>query len=423
MKRVMRMSVAGVLAVAGVASAQHASYLVADRTTNVIWRLTDLNDDGVITTPEEAVVFFGEGNAPGTLAPDNPTMMEWDSATGVVLMGDQARRCLYLLRDLNGDGDAMDIGESVVAADASNASGESFAFPTGGGIAEDGNSWLVVNAGNGFGDDRLYRCVDVDGDGRFQSAGEVIEVIAEPTFVGNGPYSPQEIVVRTGTGFGTAGFLRNSSANLHGVYAYTDTSGDGVIGAGEFVPYWTLGASGVTPLAGFAIAAGLGEREMYALQLATGGVDQLVRLVDVDGNGSCNDAGEATVVWSTGESGFTSIDVIVLADGDVLITDNSGGDIVRLHDADGNGLFDNATERTAFLVEGADLVVDARQLLRFSDWFCHADRDHSGAVDSDDIIAFFGAWDSGEVGGDYDGDGDNDSDDIVLFFVDWDTGC
>jgi len=53
---------------------------------------------------------------------------------------------------------------------------------------------------------------------------------------------------------------------------------------------------------------------------------------------------------------------------------------------------------------------------------CAADFDASGSPDSDDIIAFFADWDSGENCADVDGSGGVDSDDIVLFFGQWDAG-
>ncbi len=54
---------------------------------------------------------------------------------------------------------------------------------------------------------------------------------------------------------------------------------------------------------------------------------------------------------------------------------------------------------------------------------CPSDYDGDDDVDSDDIAAFFGDWDSGEDHADFDGDGDVDSDDIVAFFARWDSGC
>ncbi len=52
---------------------------------------------------------------------------------------------------------------------------------------------------------------------------------------------------------------------------------------------------------------------------------------------------------------------------------------------------------------------------------CPADWDNDGDADSDDVVAFFTAWDSGEA--DFDGDADTDSDDIIGFFSTWDAGC
>lgn len=54
---------------------------------------------------------------------------------------------------------------------------------------------------------------------------------------------------------------------------------------------------------------------------------------------------------------------------------------------------------------------------------CMADDDCDGDVDSDDIIVFFQAWDSGVHIADLDRDGDTDSDDILIFFDAFEAGC
>jgi hypothetical protein len=54
---------------------------------------------------------------------------------------------------------------------------------------------------------------------------------------------------------------------------------------------------------------------------------------------------------------------------------------------------------------------------------CVGDFDGDGGVDSDDVIAFFGAWDSGQSSADVDGSGGVDSDDVIAFFGAWDAGC
>jgi hypothetical protein len=54
---------------------------------------------------------------------------------------------------------------------------------------------------------------------------------------------------------------------------------------------------------------------------------------------------------------------------------------------------------------------------------CTSDIDVDGDSDSDDIIAFFGAFENGDLTADTDGDGDADSDDIIAYFASFETGC
>jgi len=58
------------------------------------------------------------------------------------------------------------------------------------------------------------------------------------------------------------------------------------------------------------------------------------------------------------------------------------------------------------------------------DFRCQGDIDGDGDVDSDDIIAYFAAWDAGnDAIADMDGDFDTDSDDLVIFFGSFEAGC
>ncbi len=54
---------------------------------------------------------------------------------------------------------------------------------------------------------------------------------------------------------------------------------------------------------------------------------------------------------------------------------------------------------------------------------CPADHNCDGAVDGDDLIAFFGQWDSGLAGADINHDNGVDGDDVITFFERWDSGC
>ena len=54
---------------------------------------------------------------------------------------------------------------------------------------------------------------------------------------------------------------------------------------------------------------------------------------------------------------------------------------------------------------------------------CIGDFDRDGDDDSDDVIAFFSAWDTGDAAADVDGSNGVDADDVIVFFGAWDSGC
>jgi len=183
-------------------------------------------------------------------------------------------------------------------------------------------------------------------------------------------------------------YLHNSSTNLHGVWRFEDLDHNGrADDAGEATAYLgSTNASGITVSAGFAQEPDrVHPHAMHFLQTATGAVDQLLRLTDLNDDHDAQDAGEAVLVWSTNEAGFTNIDVTCLYDGDVLITDNSAKRIIRLHDADNNGLFDNATERTTFLTAPGTGISDIRQMSILP---VAGDINRDGVRDAVDLAAF-----------------------------------
>jgi hypothetical protein len=235
---------------------------------------------------------------------------------------------------------------------------------------------------------------------------------------GNGSFSPQEIVL---TADGT-GFLRNSGT-LNGVYRFKDVDGSGRAddNTNEFYRWYT----GVN--AGFALEPdGARPGAMYYQQTATGGVDQVLRLQDLTADGDANDAQEATLVYSTAETGFGAIDYLCLPIGDLLITDNSGKRIIRLHDSTGDGLFTALGERSDFFQAAGTGVIDIRQVVLIpSPPTCGtSDFDGDGDAGTDaDIEAFFSCLAGNccpscfEGGADFNADGDSGTDaDIESFF-------
>ncbi|MCK6457268.1 MAG: dockerin type I domain-containing protein [Phycisphaerae bacterium] len=369
------------------ATQAQVQFLINDRTNDAIYRVIDLDGNGVIDEPGEVFLWFSAANSAGTIGPMNPTCLNV-GAGGLALMGDQLNRNVYFLGDRNYDGDAQDALDSIVAADVTNLSGVSFAFPTGAAVDSLGRAY-VVNAGNANGNDGIYRLVDLNADRDCQDAGEVTDYVTTGAFgPGNGPYSPQEIAFDADD----AGYLRNSSSGLHGVYRFADANMNGrADDAGEFSVFWdAANASGITPTAGTALELDAARpRAIYTLQLLTGGIDQLLRLTDANSDGDAQDAGEAVVVWETSEANFTAIDVVSLANGDVLVTDNSTKRVIRLHDADADNLFMSAGERSDFFANSLAIVGDVRQMsvlpVRLP---CSGDVNGDGIVGVSDIPPF-----------------------------------
>jgi len=413
------------LACALSASHAHAQLrvLLADRTAEKLWTLTDRNNDGTIDASEIAV-FYDASNLSGLQRPINPNMIGV-TRSGDVYMGDQdsSVRHWLLLRDRDHNGDALAEGEAIVAANATNAGGFSFAFPVGFAEGPDGRIFLV-NAGNGFGPDQIFACRDLNADGDFLDEGEITGLVTINGFGANGPLSPQELA------FGTDGamYLRNSTTNNHGIFRLRDNDSSGLIDAAdEYTLFWGAGnAPGITPSAGFAVEPDpTRARAFYVLQTATGSLDQLIRCQDLNTDNDALDDGESAIVFSTPEAGFTGIDVLALpaADGRVLLSENSGPRIISLRDIDGDGLFSSPGERSDFLPAGLG-VLAARAMVIL---YCPADFNQDLRTDPDDladfIACYFAPGSEPCDRADYDRSGTVDPDDLSDFIAAYFQPC
>jgi hypothetical protein len=404
--------------------------LVADRTAHKIWRLTDLNDNGVIES-NEVFVWFDGSNTAGTPNIANLGALALRSTDNLVIGGDITSHQYYEFQDLNHDGDALDAGESRIVMTAANASGATTNVPSGVAFMANGDL-LVDNSGSGTTTvfpDAIYRCHDTDANGDYQGAGEVTPWVADgPGGFGPGnsaAWVPQDMLIDA-TG---VGYLRNAGGVVPGVYKFRDVNNSGrADDVGELTAWFTAAnLSGVTVSAGFPLEPDTANPgSLYYLQVATGAIDQVYRLTDLDGNGDANGVGEAVLVYSTGEANFGSNDLLLLPGGDLLVSDVTGKRIIRLHDADGDGLFTSPGERTDFFLAGAGPVLDTRQMVRVRNLpLCGtADFDCNGDIGTDaDINAFFACL-SGTCppppctnSADFNGDGDVGTDtDIEAFF-------
>jgi hypothetical protein len=421
----MRIPLIAVCLVAPLARGQAEGYLLNDRTNDAIWRVLDSNASGAINEPGEVRLWFSAANAAGTVGPDNPTSLA-ARPDGYAVMGDQGLGVVFGLRDVSGDGDALDAGESMVVADAANASGASFTFPSGAAFDLSGTLY-ISNAGNASGRDAVYRLRDMNADGDYQDAGEIDLFLGDGAFgPGNGPWSPQEVVFIPAPI--PIGLLRNSSGGLHGVYRFIDLDGNGhADDAGEFTVYFdAANASGITPSAGFGLDIDRGNPgSVYMLQTATGGVDQLIRLTDSDGDSAAQSAGEAVIVFETSEAGFTNIDVVSADDGRVFITDNSGKRVIVLRDTDADGKFMSAGERSDYYASSGSIVGDIRQIapITLPVVVCYADCNGDGALNLADFGCFQTKFALQDPYADCNGDGVRNLSDFGCFQTKFALGC
>ena len=88
------------------------------------------------------------------------------------------------------------------------------------------------------------------------------------------------------------------------------------------------------------------------------------------------------------------------------------GNHMAMVSMDGKKVYTTAAEQDSLV------VIDAATLT-----VCRGDFNCDTAVDGDDVIAFFFAWDAGDIAGDVNNDQGVDGDDVVDFFAAWDTGC
>ena len=393
-------------------------FVMPDRNNDAVYRLRDADHNGVLANPGEVFLYFSAANTAGTIGPMNPTAQAV-SVCRAVTLGDQGVASVFLFKDANDDGDALDAGESIVFAGPGNASAISLAFPSG--AAFDSQCRLyVVNAGNASGADGIYRLVDGNGDGDAMDAGEITPFVTDgPSGMGagNGPYSPQEIFFDGND----VGYLHNSSTNLHGIFRFVDANASGrADDAGEFTPYFTsANLSGVTVSAGFGMEPDRAHAgSMYFQQTATGAIDQVYRITDSNNDLDANDAGEALLVYENAATGFTGVDILSLTDGDVLVTDNSGITVARLHDGNRDGDFLDAGESYSML-GGPGTIVQSRQV----DILPRAgDVDMDGFVAVNDLLAIITTWgpSSGCTRSDIDCSGQIDVNDLLAIITHWD---
>ncbi|MFT3988190.1 VPLPA-CTERM sorting domain-containing protein [Aestuariivirga sp.] len=326
-----------------------STFLFSDQATNQIVLSVDRNGDGDMNDAGETTSFFDSGNLSGlTGASGNVFSLSQSKTNKTILIGEGNTDSVYRLSDNNADGDANDADEAHVWFSGSD-NAEGFKLNTPNGIAEgpDGAVYIVEadTTGSPTGD-WVYRTVDLNGDGDANDEGEATKWLSLTGL--NSASSPFEIRFDGDTAY----IMDTAGTTPDVIYRAVDANGDNVIGAGEVTAFATEGqAFG----ANFDFAMDTYKGGLLTWQwLASSGVSAVYSLHDLNGNGIIDQASEVVQAWSTTllGAGYTFLAGFGLSvnqeTGEVLITSNASGAngdwIIRLLDLDGDGTFFGAGE-------------------------------------------------------------------------------
>lgn len=260
------------------------------------------------------------------------------------LLADQTLDQVVLLKDLNGDGDTDDAGEATVFFDAANASG--LTAPTGNVFSLTQGSGGAVYLGDGD-SDTVYRVRDRDGDGTANGAGE-----ARVWFSGSANASGLALNTPNGIAEGPDGALYVVEADTVGVpsgdyvYRMVDLNGDGDANdAGEVTPWLDLKAINA---ASSPFSIKFDGDTAYVTDTAGGTPDVIYAVRDTDGSGTIDPAEVRT--FATEGSGTTALFDFALAVGDGSVwtwqwqAANGFASVFRLTDIDASGVIDQPDE-------------------------------------------------------------------------------
>jgi hypothetical protein len=395
--------------------------LLPDALADKIWRLSDA-DNSLTISPSEISVWFDGTNAAGTPNFDIITSLSMRSSDQLILAGDAVQDRMYAFRDLNHDGDALDLGESWIMLSAANADGASTSQLNGIAFFPSGDI-LIANAGSVDGPDALYRLRDLSADADRDDPGEAPPYLVDwPGFgPGNSGFNPFELLIDSPT----SGFLRSANIGFQGVWRFTDANANNrADDPGELAVWWNSATSGVPPVTGFALEPdAVRPGSLYTVVQASSNGDQVVRLRDLNNDNDANDPGEAVSTCFFTEPNLTGLDIISLPSGDVLFSDSTRR-ITRLHDFNSDALFTDPGERSTFFTIAGTPVQDLRLMLLLPPTSAcgTADFDGDGDTATDaDIEAFFACL-AGTCcptcgSADFNNDGDTATDaDIESFF-------
>lgn len=313
--------------------------LIGDQSLDQIALARDLNGDGDANDTGEMTVYFDGSNNAGLSSPTDNVFTIHQASSGYQFFGDGNTDSVYRIADLNGNGNAQDAGEANIWFSGSNAAGLPLLTPNGLAEGSDGAIYIVeadvLSTPNG---DFVYRTEDLNGDGDAQDAGEATVWLDLKAL--NPSSSPFEI-----TFSGDAAFISDTvGRETNVIYRAQDQDGNGTVESDEVTEFITGDNTFGVPV-DFAIAADSDSLYVWEF-LDRSGPQSVFRLNDRNGNNLIDDLTEVMEVWNDSllPDGFeTSVAFSMAAGpgGELMLTSNGSAanqdNLIRLIDRNGDG--------------------------------------------------------------------------------------
>ncbi|MCE7975161.1 MAG: hypothetical protein DYG92_12690 [Leptolyngbya sp. PLA1] len=388
---------------------------VSDTGLDTVYLCRDLNGDGDAGDTGETKVFFDNSNAV-FFSGAGAVFTIGVAADGRVFVGDGDTDSLYALRDVNGDGDANDEGEAVLYF-ATVSTLQLFQTPGGVAFGPEGVVYAsTAGAGATLTADYVYRLQDLNADGDADDNFEYSVYIDLSTLVvGSSCFDL--------AASGSTLYLVDTRGGAEDViFAARDADASGTIDAGELREFYST-ARVLGP--GIGTGIGVDGEDVYVVDSTSSiPVQKVWRLRDLDGSGLIDLPSEVTEVWSEAlvPAGVTLGSAFDLAVGPpgVIGLVSSGSDlqdnVLVLTDRNADGDFMDAGETAAMVVgNGAGVFADNARAIYFGVTPaapCDPDLNQDGNVDQDDVAYLINVVGGGEnpTGIDPDFNGDGNVD-------------
>lgn len=391
-------------------SLNHDVY-VSDTGVDTVYICRDLNGDGDAGDTGETKVFFDNSNVV-FFSGSGAVFTIGVAADGRVFVGDGDTDSLYALRDLNDDGDALDEGEAVLFF-ATASTLQLYQSPGGVAFGENGVVYAsTAGGGTTLTADYVYRLQDLNADGDADDPFEYSVFIDLGTLVAGS--SCFDLATS-----GNKLLLVDTRGGADDViFVAEDVDSSGTIDASELREFYST-ARVLGPAIGTGIAVD-GE-DVYVVDSASSiPVQKVWRLRDLDGSGLIDLPAEVTEVWSEamvppGVSLGSAFDLALGPPG-VLGLVSSGSDlqdnVLVLSDLNGDGDFMDAGETSALVVgNGTGVFADNARAIAFGvtpGAPCDPDLNQDGNVDQDDVAYLINVVAGGENPSGIDPDFDRD---------------